>query len=117
MKTTITVLTLIFSMHLVSSETKNFGVESITEKTATDGNVTSTFSISNLGCSSDAADMQKAIARTKGVKNCKVNAKDGTALVVYDESKITKEEITKIIENCSLCHDKTAKPFKVTEVK
>lgn len=82
-----------------------------------DSIVTNTFSISSLGCGSDAANMQKAILETKGVKQCIVNAQKGTAIIKYDPKKTTKEELVKIIENCSLCHDKNTKPFKVTEVK
>jgi copper chaperone CopZ len=81
-----------------------------------DGIVTSTFTIANLGCGSDAAAMQKRIAQTKGVKTCVVDASKGTAVVKYDEKLISKEAITEIIENCSLCHDKNTKPFKVKAV-
>lgn len=82
-----------------------------------DSVVTATFSISNLGCGSDAANMQKAILQTKGVKQCVVSSQKGSAIIKYDAAKVTKDELVSVIENCSLCHDKNAKPFKVTGVK
>lgn len=84
---------------------------------AQDNIVATTFSISNLGCGGDAAAMQKKIAESKGVRSCTVNASTGTAVVKYDSTKISKEELTEIIENCSLCHDKNAKPFKVKKAE
>lgn len=82
-----------------------------------DSVVTATFSISNLGCSSDAANMEKAILQAKGVKDCTVDAGKGTAVIKYSAKKTSKEELTLLIQDCSLCHDKSAKPFKVTSVK
>lgn len=82
-----------------------------------DSIVTATFSISNLGCHSDAANMEKAILQSKGVKDCTVNAQKKVAVIKYSAKKTSKEELTKVIEDCTLCHDKTAKPFKVTSVK
>lgn len=117
MKKAITVLVFLFSMHIACAASSTWDIEHLSENSAKDSIVTSTFSITALGCGADAAAMQKSIAQTKGVKTVAVNAQKGTAVVKYDANKITKEEITKIIENCSLCHDKTAKPFKVTDVK
>lgn len=82
-----------------------------------DSVVTATFSISNLGCSSDAANMEKAILQTKGVKDCTVDAGKGTAVIKYSAKKTSKEELILLIQDCTLCHDKSAKPFKVTSVK
>lgn len=117
MKRTLKVLVFMLSVNTFGHQLNNGCEDSIAEMRATQGVVTSTFSISSLGCSSDASDMQRTLSRTKGVKACKVSAKDGTAVVTYDANTISKEEITMIIEDCSLCHDKTVKPFKVTAIK
>lgn len=82
-----------------------------------DSVITATFSISKLGCKSDAANMEKAILQSKGVKDCTVNAEKGTAVITYNAGKTSEEALKKIIESCGLCHDQSKKPFKVTDVK
>lgn len=82
-----------------------------------DSVVTTIFSISNLGCRSDASNMEKTIYQERGVKKCTVDVEKGVAIIKYDAKKTSAGELTKVIEDCSLCHDKTTKPFKVTSVE
>lgn len=117
MKNLLMIAMIMVSFNISFARTSKFINKDECSISTKDSLVTSTFTISNLGCGTDAAAMQKTIAQTKGIKTCVVNHQKGTAVIKYDASKISKEEIVKIIENCSLCHDKTAKPFKVKEIK
>lgn len=74
------------------------------------------YNISGMTCEKGCANrIQNSIYKKKGVKECEVSFEKGIATIVYDENKIKKEEIVKIIENCSN-ENESVQPYKAVEI-
>ncbi|NQW42280.1 MAG: hypothetical protein HQ463_02460 [Bacteroidetes bacterium] len=72
---------------------------------------TAIFTATAMGCTTDSKMVETALYRKGGVKNVKI--KDDSIKIVFNSSKISKDELIKVIENTGTCEDPNAKVHKV----
>ncbi len=108
MKTTILIFTMIFGMGIVAQAQESKNKSNIR---------TVKLNVSGMTCEKGCANrIENSIYKKKGVKECDVNFDKKVATIVYDEKKITKEELVKIIEQCSTDNE-SIEPYKAVEIK
>ena len=75
------------------------------------------YNISGMTCEKGCANrIQNSIYKQKGVKDCEVNFDKKIATITFDESKIKKEDLVKIIEQCSKDNE-SSQPYHAEEIK
>lgn len=57
------------------------------------------FKVSGMHCSSCSSHVEKSVSAMEGMHSCSVNLLQESMLVDYDESKITNEQIIKVIQD------------------
>ncbi len=57
------------------------------------------FKVSGMHCSSCSAHVEKSVSQMDGMHSCSVNLLQESMLVDYDETKITNEQIIKVIQD------------------
>ena len=58
-----------------------------------------TYKIYNMHCASCVRTIEDVLAKTDGVKSASVNFATESALIEFDESKITPKEFAKVVES------------------
>ena len=74
------------------------------------------FSVSGMTCEAGCAKrIEGTLYKQKGVKSSEVSFDKNVATIIYDETKISKEELVKIIEQCSRDNE-SIQPYKAVEI-
>ena len=95
-------------LFMLIAKTSNANTYKATPKTKLD---TAIFTATAMGCTTDSKMVETALYRKGGVKNVKI--KEDVITVVFNSTKITKDELIKVIENTGTCEDPNAKVHKV----
>ncbi|MDP2175259.1 MAG: heavy metal-associated domain-containing protein [Bacteroidota bacterium] len=72
---------------------------------------TVTYTVTDMGCSTDQKILETALYRKKGIKKVAIQADKIT--ITFNPQKISNEEIIKVIENTGTCEDPNDKIHKV----
>jgi copper chaperone CopZ len=72
---------------------------------------TVTYTVTDMGCSTDQKILETALYRKKGIKKVAIQANKIT--ITFNPQKISSDEIIKVIENTGTCEDPNDKIHKV----
>ncbi len=100
----LTIITIVLLTNSANAQTK----KDTTQKVST---ITESFSVTDMGCSTDSKMVETALYRKKGVKKVKIT--NEIVAITYDPLKVKREELITVIENTGTCEDANAKVHKV----
>ena len=74
------------------------------------------FKIDGMTCGGCASKVNKAISNLEGIELCEVNVNKGQAKIVFDDSKVTENQILETLHNktnfsCTIPEKKVKKGF------
>jgi copper chaperone CopZ len=74
--------------------------------------------VKGITCGMEPGNISKAVTKLEGVESCELKGKakaKSVFVITYDESKVSKEQISKAVEGCVSCEDPSKTPYSVLQ--
>lgn len=65
---------------------------------ASAADTTTTFKVTGMYCNACETKVRQALKKTDGVRSATVSLSSGSAMVIYDDAKVTPDRIIRVIE-------------------